>query len=228
MKRISISKLASIMAVLVGLYFVGVLVLEPLFRFVSGEDDIGDFLFMVVFQSLVLVPASFCIYFGCRLLMSTTKDLVKGTVGSLLAVLAVRGGIQVSIWFSDGEHEHLVTSTALLVATIVAIILHVVVCRAVVRLEGLPNAGFREFVSKTAIFLVAIQIWMLGNPVVDKYAPKNPDYPRLPEEPWGYVGFLVPILLAWGFYRFGMRYVERGKLAKPKVADRVLRAFGMQ
>jgi hypothetical protein len=227
MLKLSSSKWLGIGAIVVGVLWLGAsafMLTQELFtrRIRSGMDLMMTGLFM-----LVMLLAVFSIHFGARVLEAPTTYRIKRASGYLVTLLAIYAAPTISSQYLDGSDDHLARDGWILFLTVAAIGIHMITCRTIVRREGIPTLGYREFIGKTAIFLVAWQIWMLGYPLVDRYAPKDPDFPRLAETPWEFVGTLGAIFLAWGFYRIAVRYVERGMPAKPKVADRVLRAFGM-
>jgi hypothetical protein len=49
--------------------------------------------------------------------------------------------------------------------------------------------------------LMAWQLWLLLSAYFHQYSPIKEGYTHVPEEPWGLLGLVVPIIVAYGSYR---------------------------
>jgi len=216
MRKMSSGQWLGVAAIVVGLLWVGFLSLELMKDLLAGGTGLGRYVVPIGFFLIITLPAVLSVYWGARVLETPTTYRIRRASGFLMTMLAFFAlGIPSPFFGSD---DRLGSLAWMLAVTIAAIGVHAVTCRMVSRREGFQTLGCREFIGKLAIFLVALQIWMIGSPLVERYAPKDPDFPRLAERPWEFIGTFGSILLAWAFYRVSVRFVQRGRWEPTKVA----------
>ena len=59
--------------------------------------------------------------------------------------------------------------------------------------------------------LMAWQVWMISSQIFREYSPIQEGYTHVPEEPWGILGLVIPIFLAWIFYRLVARLAPKAQ-----------------
>jgi len=209
MKRIPIGKLAGGVAMLVGvplLTFVAVVVLPTFAR----DDSIMALVILLAMTSFFGIPGALCTYFGARLLRDVTRANIKYAIGSVSFVIAQFIAVEFSAyapaWLTDPDG----VSLDILVATLVAVPIYAITCRAIMNREGIPTRGYREFISKWVIAVVAFQIWGLGTDLARTHIDLTIDSSIFP-----ILLGLSPVFIAWGFYRVAVWYVERGRTTSP-------------
>lgn len=209
MKRMTSSKWLGAAAIAVGLLWFGFTTVDIAKGIADGWIPSGMGIMMTALFLSIMLLATFSIYFGARVLETPTNDRIRRTSGYLIALVALYVAFDFPHRFLGGLDDRLASSLWFLIVTIAATCIHMFTCPAILRREGFQTLGYREFLSKTGLFLIAIQIWMLGNPLADRFAPENPDFPGHPSFFWESVQFWGSIFIAWGFYRIGVRCIVR-------------------
>ena len=210
LKNLGTEKWLAIAAMAAGGFMVGSIALSA-WGSEHYEYYLPDLLFIVVFTSLGWLPAAFSMYFGIALLRDSSTQNIRGAAGALIALAILTLAFAVPIPYVSEESSSLIRSALLLAGTIVAIPVHMVVCRAVTRRAGIATSGYREFFSEFALALAVVQIFLIGPNLVERFAPRNPRYQSLVAEPWMSGGYLGSLVLAWLCYRVTVWLVKRGQ-----------------
>ncbi|GMV93595.1 MAG: hypothetical protein AMXMBFR82_33730 [Candidatus Hydrogenedentota bacterium] len=163
----------------------------------------------------IMLLALFSIYFGARVLETPTKHRIRRTTGYLVALVALYVAFDFPHRFFGSLDDRLASSLWMLSVTIAATCIHMFAGPAILRREGFQTLGYREFISRIALFLVSIQIALLSPTLMDRYAPKAAGYEHVPEEPWGMIVFFGCLFLAWGTYRVGVWYTLGSSRRRP-------------
>ena len=219
MKNLSAGKCVGIVAILVGLLWLGGISLVPV-GLLCDEHPLVHIVFAISITSFFWIPAAFCLYFGIRLVRKTTKQSVKGAVGALSVMAVMVLGLVIhqlmAIWTSEKTDANM----DMLVATVLVIPFYAISCRAILKREGIPTQGYREFISKTVIALVALQIWAVASGLLVNY-----DFPGHMVGASGVAVPLLlllglsPILLAWAFFRLTVWFVEPRQHREPNAVQ---------
>ena len=207
MKKLSLSTIFGICAMLIGGGLFFALAILPLLRFLMMGKESMDY-FLPIITLPVNIPGCLAVYFGFRLIKEKNKRNIKGSVGAL-AVMAV---LLLSVLFAsimpnsigdrDVKHGFMLS---LLLATIAVIPVYILISRFLMIRERLILKPKGEFVGKGIISIIAWQIWLAGSEIARIYEPK---------EPWGIIFALCvlgPIIIAYTFYKVSMRLLREDK-----------------
>lgn len=97
--------------------------------------------------------------------------------------------------------EQLQLSVFVFVASLVAIFAYLLAVRLLLRHFTQENRSLRSLLSRGVLMLMAWQVWLLLSEIFRDYSPIEEGYTHVPEEPWGILGLVVPIAVAYGLYR---------------------------
>lgn len=183
---------------------------SPLIRILDYEgNDFGIIVFGLVMIPFLSAPGLLAVFFGFRLTRLPTKINIGGAIGSQLLMLIIVTSSLITdlalFWMS----EKFAFDLALLLTSAVATPMYVYLCRVAMRSENMPlSSGLGTLAKPPALFLT-YQVYSVSDALFEIYTPIKEGSQYLPQEPWGIVGLVVPLLLAWGFYKLFMRFFTR-------------------
>ncbi|MBN2211337.1 MAG: hypothetical protein JW709_08070 [Sedimentisphaerales bacterium] len=211
MKWLSVSKGIGIAGVLLGGWWLWGSLVGPVYRFIMEEKEAFDYWFMLTMIPLMSSPGVIAVYFGAKLVRTPNERNIKWTVGAGVVFLAFLISALLD-WLTpvlnSVSRSHSVT---FLIATMIVIPLYIIVCRWVMKAEGMAVGHYSHYLSKGIVFIVALQFWMIGEELFERYYPKEQGRDYMPKEPWGPFVFFVPLLAAWIFYKIVMWVIEKKK-----------------
>ncbi|MCL4692496.1 MAG: hypothetical protein KJ060_08290 [Candidatus Hydrogenedentes bacterium] len=222
MKQMTGSRWLGVAAIVAGFMWIAFLIRAFSADLLAGRSRAGEYVILLAFTSILTTPAALGIYYGARVLETPTIYRVRraSAVVYVVFALAVHSAVfhLASRVVRDESYDDLLFSALLLACTTVAIAFHAITCRVVTRREGFHILGYREFVGKLAIFIVAFEIWTVGEDLTRMFFPLNPVESAnlwLDEA----IAF-SPLIFAWAFYRISVRFVRRGRW-EPTKAEKV-------
>jgi len=198
MKKLSLSTILGICAMLIGCWWVCGMVIDLSRQSLMNWKWV-DF---TILSIITTIPGWFAVYFGFRLIKEKSKKNIKGTVG----VLAILGVLCLDVFIEWWVlPNHIGKPISFLLITIAAILLYIPVSRFLMVRVGLTPKPKGEFVGRGIISVIAVQIWLAGTEIAKIYEPK---------ELWGIVFALYafgPIIIAWVFHNVAMRFIKEDK-----------------
>lgn len=216
MKRLSVGKMVGIAGVLVGGYWLVMALAQPLYRFIVEKKDAFDYVFMLTIVPMMALPGIIAVYYGARLIRTPNERNIKWTLGAGAVFLAMFLWDLLE-WLSTSLNTISWTqSVSLLIATLFVIPLYVMACRVVMRSEGMAPRHYSHYLSRGVIFIVAMQLWMIGEELIERYFSKEEMYPW---ELWSNMRAFAPLLAAWVFYKIVVWATEKIKKAHPVEAS---------
>lgn len=205
MKKITISSAIGIAVVAVGVWWIFDVLLPPLYNATWKEKDTFDYVLLLTILLLMTIPGILMAYFGFRLTKHNSGTNIKGVVGTL----SIFGVIWVHSLIRDAFGESKIASgLSMLTATLVIIPIYVAVSKYWMKTLGLnPVRG--EFIGKGIVTIIAWQIWFISSDIARGLTPIKEGYTHVPEEPWGLIGLVGPLLIAVIFCKITMRLIEK-------------------
>lgn len=160
-----------------------------------------DAVFLLTIVPLMAIPGILAVVFGVRLFHEMRESYLKWVVGVFAVFFAYFLSLRTSEAFPAILPDELQSSIFLFVASLIAVVGYLIVLRLLLRHFTDEDRGVRSLLSRGVLILMAWQIWLLLSQIFDDYAPIKEGYTHVPEEPWGILGLLVPIAVAYGLYR---------------------------
>jgi len=183
-----------------------------------GSDSLAIALFLP-FLAMVAGIGAILVVFGARLFRKMDESSLRWVIGTLAVVGAFFLASRFSSALPGLFPESVRDGAFLFVAGLIALSAYLVVIRFLVRhLTGRVGA-LTSFLNRGAVLLMAWQLWVLLVSIFTEYSPTKEGYAHVPREPWGTLGFLVPILVACGAYRLVTRWLPKAReCSKPEIA----------
>ncbi|MBT5708023.1 hypothetical protein OAH36_03830 [Verrucomicrobia bacterium] len=160
---------------------------------------------VIVGMAFLIVPLALGLYFGCRLLVHTTKENIKGCVGvfSFFCVVLLMSLMKLVL------PPEIVKIISLLVATILVLPIYVFFSKYLIQKDLDEAVDEGKFIGKGILLLIAWQIWHVLYQVIDLYAPTKMGRFGIKEEPWDNVQSIGPLVIACLFYLIASWFIKR-------------------
>jgi hypothetical protein len=188
-------------AALLGLYWTWSAAFPPISRIWSDEFVTGDILFLLTIVPLMAIPGILAVIFGARIFLEMRESSLKWVIGLFAVFFAFFLSSRMSAALPKLLPEGLQHSVFLFVASLVAIVAYLLAVRFLFRHLTQEDCSLRSLLSRGVLILMAWQVWLLLSEIFREYSPIKKGYTHIPEEPWGTLGFVVPIAVAYGLYR---------------------------
>ena len=201
MKSEHTRKLIGGLATLLGVWWTWIAVVPPISKSWSGEFEAGDIVFLLTIVPLMAIPGILAVVFGLRFFREMRESSLKWVIGVIAVFFAFFLSSQASIVLPSFLPEDLQGSVFLLVASLIAIVAYLLTVRFLLRHFTQEDRSLRSLLGRDILVLMALQIWILLSEFFREYSPTKEGYPYVSEEPWGILGVVVPIALAYGSYR---------------------------
>jgi len=170
-----------------------------------------DFVFLLTIVPLMAIPGILAIVFGVRLFLEMRESSLKWVIGVFAVFFAFFLSSRSSAAAPSLLPEGLQHSVFLFVASLVAIIAYLFSVRLLLRHFTQEDRSTLTLLSRGVMILMAWQVWLLLSEVFQEYSPIKEGYTHVPEEPWGILGLVVPIAVAYGSYRFFARRLAKAQ-----------------
>ena len=122
---------------------------------------------------------------------------VKGSVGALAIFNAFWAAVYIEKLFFSERNGML----SLLLGTIIAITIYICISSILFKSEKMKIIGIEEFTGTGILTLFAWLVWLSLNEMLEKYYDEA-----------GLLSFLVPILIAWLFYKVTSKALLKKKV----------------
>ena len=161
----------------------------------------------VVFSLLMLALGVYAVSVFVRACRPLTASIIRQICGLLTVLLWA----QLGAWFRlvpQSIHrlpEDAWRSIAFFAALVIAAVAYVVASRWLIARSTVADKT-RPPVSKNLIGLVCFFLFLDTSMVLHELAPKTPESQHVPEEPWLWIGFLGPLVLAVVVYHLVVHY----------------------
>jgi hypothetical protein len=188
-------------AALAGLWWTCVAIYPGVFRLWRDDIDTFGVIFVLATVPLMTIPGILALFYGVRLFREMSESLLKWVVGLGAVFLAFFLSSRLSLLFPTLLPEGLLRATLLFVSSLAVIPVYFLVVRFLIRQLTNGASPASALLSRSVVILMAWQLWLLLLAYFHEYSPKE-GYSRIPEEPWGLLGVVVPIIVAYGSYRF--------------------------
>lgn len=214
MNREHARKLISSIAVILGACWTCSAVIPPLTKLWSDEP-IG-LLFLLTMVPLLASPGILAVVFGIRLFREMRESSLRWVIGLFFTLFAFFLSSQTSELFPHLLPDGLQFSVFLFSYSLVAIYAYIFVIRLLLRYFTTEDRTLRSLLSRDLIILMAWQVWLLLSQFFQEYSPVKEGYTHVPKEPWGMLGVLVPIAVAYGLYRLLAPPKKEAQQAAPR------------
>lgn len=215
MKPDLIRRILGGLAALLGAWWTWSAVVPPLTRIWAEGFEAFDILFLLTMVPLMAIPGILAVVFGVRLFREMRVSSVKWVIGVFAVFFAFFVSLRASEAVPSFLPVGLQSSSFLFAASLIAIGAYLFVVRILLRHFTQKDHQMRSLLSRGVLILMAWQVWLLLSEVFDEYSPIKEGYTHVPEEPWGILGLVVPIAVAYGLYRI---FAQRLTTAQQGVA----------
>ncbi len=186
---------------LLGIWWTLPLIVSQISWIWSCGFETWDIVFLLTIFPLMVSPGALAIVFGVRLFLEMSESSLKWVIGVFAVLFALFLSTRMSAALPGLLPEGLQRSVFLFVASLVAIFAYLLTVRLLLRYFTQENRSLRSLLSRGVLILMAWQLWHLLSKVFEEYSPIKEGYTHVPEEPWGALGVVVPIAVAYGLYR---------------------------
>jgi hypothetical protein len=169
--------------------------------------------------AFLAVPGALAISFGITLYRKKSATALRWIVGLLAVFGAVWTSARLSLLFPDLLPERLESSLFMLFGTLVVLPAYAVVVQGLFPVIEAQKPRVVDLFGHGIIAMLAWQLWFVGFGLFEQYAPIQKGYTHVYEEPWGFLGVLIPIVVAYGFYRVAGSYLRRLKERTPLASN---------
>jgi hypothetical protein len=188
-------------AVLLGLCWTSITVFGSITRIWSADFETGDIVFLLTMVPLMAGPGIIALVFGVRLFRELQESYLKLVSGVFAVFFTFFLLSQTSDLLPALLPEGLQRSVSLFVASSVAIVAYLFAVRLLLRHFTQEDRSLPSLLSRGVLILMAWQVWLLLSEVFQEYSPIKEGYAHIYKEPWGILGVVVPIAVAYGLYR---------------------------
>jgi len=171
-------------------------------EWIAGTGTTALSILMVFMGMIASIPALICLYYGRRLLGHTSMERVRGAVGAL----AIAMGVMLEFGIDFGvalimPNKFALTSPTMFAAVIVMLPIYTIVCRQILIHDGFVIRGYGDILTRRVLIVSA---WLIYFSLSGSFASGR--VAGAPSTPLTMLlGFVLPILIAWGFYRIACR-----------------------
>jgi hypothetical protein len=166
------------------------------------------FLFLAAIPAMSL-PGILLMVFGYRLFRELSETSLKWVLGTCAVVSTIWIAAESTPMFPALLPERLLRDAGLTLGLLVGIPGYAFGMRALLSLIGGPRRGALDFVGSRIVFVLAWQLFFILSHLFDAFTPLKPGDKYLHQEPWDFVGFLVPLGVAYGFYKAANHWLDR-------------------
>jgi hypothetical protein len=170
-----------------------------------------DVVFLLTIVPLMAVPGVLAVVFGSRLFLEMRNSSLKWVLGVFAVYFAFFLSSRTSDLLPLFFPEDLQHSVVLFVASLVALVAYLQIVRWLLRHLTHENHSLRSLLSRGVLVLMALQIWLLLSDVFEEYSPIEEGYTHVPKEPWGILSLIVPVVVAYCFYRAALPNLARAQ-----------------
>lgn len=189
------------LAVLAGVWWLCSAV-YPLARRLSlnGVDgfDVG---FLLVPLLLMPIPGLLLVVSGANLFRKMSPSSLKWIVGVFCVFIAFYLARYLAAAFPVLLPVRLRESTLLFISNFFAIPAYILVVRWLLRHLTNEAPPCHALLSRWVLMVMAWQLMLGMTETFREFSPTKEGYPNVPQEPWGILGLVVPIVIAYGAYR---------------------------
>lgn len=170
-----------------------------------------EILFLSGLTLLMAIPGVIALIFGVRLFLKMSESSLRWVVGVGAGLVVLMLASRLSLVFSRIIPDKLLGNAMLFISSLMVIPVYLYVVRSLLRRLTQKNVGILALLSNGILALMAFQVWLILGAVIEEYAPLRFGNTRWSEEPWGIIGFVAPIIVAYGSYRFVVSKWEKAR-----------------
>lgn len=177
------------------------MVVPPVTRIWADDFESFDIVFLLTIVPLMAIPGVLAVIFGVRLFREMRESSLKWVIGAVAVFFAFFLYSRMSAVLPSIVPDGLQSSAFLLVASLIAIVAYLFVVRLLLRHFTREDRRLSSLLSRGVVILMAWQVWLLLSEIFDEFSPIKEGYTHVPEGPWGILGVVAPIAVAYGLYR---------------------------
>jgi len=202
-------------AVLLGLWWTLTAVF-PLIRMACSDGfETGNIVFLLTIGTMMAIPGVLAVVYGVRLFREMREASLKWVIGVSAVFFAFFLSSRLSAVFPEFLSEELRRGVFLFVASMLAIVAYLLAVRLLLRHFTQKEHSLTSLVSRGPLILLAWQLWSLLTKISDEYSPIEEGYTHIHKEPWESLGFLMPVIVAYGLYRILASRLTKAQQAAP-------------
>ena len=200
-----IRKIFAVSSVLFGVGWSWAAIYPPLRHILARDREAFDCLSILVVVPFMVIPGALAVGAGIDLYRTINLGALKCALGTFAFLGALSISTALTAAFPNYLAEQNQRMLSLLFGTLVVIPLYVVVVKKLLEMLGQKRPGICELLGRGTLGLVAWQVWLLLSGVFREYSPLEDGEKYLHKAPWETLGLLVPIIVAYGGYKFAVR-----------------------
>jgi hypothetical protein len=215
-------KAIAVASIIFGLCWLWQVVVCPTFRFAAQGKSPSQYLFYVPMFLLVGMPSVLCSYFGFKLFREMSETNLRWVLGTFAVVAAFWIAARFSAVYPSLLPESLLHSVGLTLGILIALPAYLFLLRVLLPMLGRPRCRAMDFVGRGILLVLAWDLWLLLEKLFHIYSPLEPGSKYVHQEPWQSVGYIVPALVAYGFFRAAQSLLSRRRNREETQAPQVM------
>ncbi|MCB1203422.1 MAG: hypothetical protein KDN18_04120 [Verrucomicrobiae bacterium] len=198
-------------ATLLGAWWTWSTIVPPITRIWSDGFESFDVVFLLTIVPLMAIPGILSVVFGVRLFHEMQESSLRWVIGVFAIFFAFFLSSRASEALPSLLPDRLESTAFLLVASLIAVVAYLFAIRLLIRHFTQEDRRFSLLLGRGALILIAWQVWLLLSGIFKEYSPIKEGYTHVPEEPWGILGLVIPIAIAYGLYRTVARRLTKAQ-----------------
>lgn len=192
-----------------GIYWIWSCFYPPTRRAVTEGDLLGNAWFLLSVVPLMSLPGFLAIYWGIRLFQSYSHQAIKSLVGTFLVFTVLFLAGRLSYYFPEQLVENGFSFLPVFVFSCGAVPVYCLTSRRLIQYISGENLSTPDLLNKGVFILLAWLLWITLFSIFEELGPVKEGYSHVKEDPWQFTGFIVPIIVAYVFYKIAILKLEK-------------------
>ena len=220
MSRFRPSYIPALLSIGLGVYWVISQWLKPILRYPAETKPLLDFIFYYIALTFVLLPGLALVFFGTTLLRNIAKDSIKHCIGFLALLGSIWPVYKIEFLLQSltGISRSL-TSTSFLISAVISFILFFLICKYLMKAEGITIETKGEFINRGNLYLLAVFSALSLDELLKLLFPPKYDYSSMINEPWETITLILAIVIAVIFYFVVAHFIPKEKRKESLLFD---------
>ena len=203
-----------------GVYWVWICFFPAVQELFSSEEFLMNLFFLLTIVPLMALPGILAIIFGLRLFHEYTILTLKWLVGVFYGYFAFHLSARMDYFLDDSPSHTIISNTAKICFSVLAVVLYVISTRLLARKISGEIIPYPFLLSRGIFTLIAWIIWLNLSEAIREVAPNIEGAQYLNTEPWDSITVIIPIIVAYLFFKIAVSKLEKAQQTAGKKVPR--------
>jgi hypothetical protein len=209
-REVRIRKILSVVSILAGAVWVAMVIIPPVVKYFSNQEDNFTLLFLLTMIPLLTIPGFICLWFGTKLFKKRTEESLRAIVGTSVFLLIVGVGFPIAEWLKPFFPDFGWEGSGMLFFAIATVIVYPMAVSRLLPVIGGERKSPRSFISKGMLTLIAFLLFFSLSSLEQAYFPLRVDreFTDLPllDAMLQFLIVAAPMLIPYVGYRLAVQY----------------------